>query len=157
MKLQLTRDRVRLQNQMECLLEEMRIKLSIVVSNLLGASGLRILQALARGETDAKRLAQLGDERLQCSEEQLVDALTGRAQPMHREMLALQLERLQLIDTQIAKLNGMIAQAMKPHQEAGMRLAERTGLGGDSAQQNIPERGLQRRTFPPGACVPPLA
>src|SRR5215472_8982431 len=49
MKLQHTRDRVRRQNQMECLLEEMRIKLSIVVSNLLGASGLRILHALAEG------------------------------------------------------------------------------------------------------------
>jgi transposase len=95
MKLQLTRDRVRLQNQIECLLEEMRIKLSIVVSNLLGASGLRILHALANGETDPKRLAQLGGERLQCSEEQLVDALTGRAQPVHGAMLALQLERLQ--------------------------------------------------------------
>jgi hypothetical protein len=32
MKLSLTRDRVRLQNQIACLLEEMRIKLSIVVS-----------------------------------------------------------------------------------------------------------------------------
>src|ERR1700739_5155345 len=78
MKLQLTRDQVRLQSQMECLLEEMRIKLSIVVSNLLGASGLRILRALAEGETDSKKLAQLGDGRLQCSEEQLIDALTGR-------------------------------------------------------------------------------
>jgi transposase len=38
MKTQLGRDRVRLQNQMECLLEEMRIKLSMVVSDLLGAS-----------------------------------------------------------------------------------------------------------------------
>ena len=56
MKLQLTRDRVRLQNQIECLLEEMRIKLSIVVSNLLGASGLRILHALANAETDPKKL-----------------------------------------------------------------------------------------------------
>src|ERR1039458_6079061 len=127
MKLQLTRDRVRLQNQMECLLEEMRIKLSIVVSNLLGASGLRILQALAQGETDPKQLAQLGDERLQCTEEQLVDALTGRAQPLQRAMLGLQLERLHLINTQIAKLNGMIAQAMKSHQEAVMRLAEVPG------------------------------
>ena len=62
MKLQLTRDRVRLQNQIECLLEEMRIKLSIVVSNLVGASGLRILHALANGETDPKKLAQLGGE-----------------------------------------------------------------------------------------------
>src|SRR5229473_3547462 len=151
MKLQLTRDRVRLQNQMECLLEEMRIKLSIVVSDLLGASGLRILRALAAGETDPKKLAALGDDRLKCSKEQLVDALTGSSQPMHREMLALQLERLQLIDTQIAKLNGMIAQAMKPHQEAVMRLAEVPGLGVDSAQQIIAEVGEQASTFPSAA------
>ena len=78
MKLQLTRDRVRLQSQMECLLEEMRIKLSHVVSDLQGSSGLRILRALAQGETDPKQLALLGDDRLKCSEEQLVDALTGR-------------------------------------------------------------------------------
>lgn len=129
MKVQLTRDRVRLQNQMECLLEEMCIKLSIVVSNLVGASGLRILQALAEGETDPKKLPQLGDERLHCTEEQLVDALTGRVQPMHREMLALQLQRLQLIDQQMAQLNRMIAQAMKSHQEAVIRLAEVPGLG----------------------------
>ena len=53
MKVQLTRDRVRLQNQMECLLEEMRIKLSSVVTDLLGASGLRILRALAAGTSKA--------------------------------------------------------------------------------------------------------
>ncbi len=143
MKVQLTRDRVRLQNQMECLLEEMRIKLSIVVSNLLGASGLRILHALAQGETDPKKLAELGDERLHCTEEQLVDALTGRVQPMHRGMLALQLQRLQLIDQQMAQLNHMIAQAMKSHQDAVIRLAEVPGLGVDSAQQIIAEVGAQ--------------
>jgi len=151
MKLQLTRDRVRLQNQMECLLEEMRIKLSIVVSDLLGASGLRMLRALATGETDPKKLAQLGDARLRCTEEQLVDALTGRVQPMHRAMLGLQLERLQLIDRQMAELNRMIAQAMKPHQEAVMRLAEVPGLGVDSAQQIIAEVGVQASTFPAAA------
>ena len=107
MKTQLTRDRVRLQSQMECLLEEMRIKLSSVVSDLLGVSGLRILWALARGESDPKKLAALGEERLRCNEEQLIDALTGSPQPTHRELLSLQLERLQLIDEQIAKLDGM--------------------------------------------------
>jgi transposase len=151
MKLQLTRDRVRLQSQMECLLEEMRIKLSVVVSDLLGASGLRILRALAQGETDPKKLALLGDDRLKCTEEQLIDALTGRPQPMHREMLALQLERLQLMDEQIAKLNGLIAQAMKPHQDAVIRLAEVPGLGVDSAQQVIAEVGVKASTFPSAA------
>ena len=147
MKMQLTRDRIRLQSQMECLLEEMRIKLSSVVTDLLGASGLRILRALAAGENEAKRLAALGDNRLKCTEEQLLDALRGSSQPMHREMLALQLERLQLIDTQIAKLNNLIAQGMKPHQEAVMRLAEVPGLGVDSAQQIIAEVGVQAGTF----------
>ena len=151
MKTQLRRDRVRLQNQMECLLEEMRIKLSVVVSDLLGASGLRILRALAQGESDPKKLALLGDDQLKCSEEQLVDALTGRPQPMHREMLRLQLERLQLIDRQIEKLNSLIAQAMKPHQEAVIRLAEVPGLGVDSAQQVISEVGVQASTFPSAA------
>ena len=49
----------RLHNQMESLLEEMQIKLSSVLSDLLGASGQRILRALAEGETDAEKLASL--------------------------------------------------------------------------------------------------
>lgn len=112
---------MRLQSQIECLLEETRIKLSSVVNDLLGVSGLRILWAMARGESDPKKLATLGEERLRCSEEQLIDALTGSPQPMHRELLSLQLERLQLIDEQIARLNGLIAQALKPHQDTQMR------------------------------------
>jgi hypothetical protein len=42
-RLQLVRDRVRLQNQVEALREEARIKLSSVISDLLGVSGRRIL------------------------------------------------------------------------------------------------------------------
>jgi len=63
-KQQLIRDRVRLQNQLESLLEEMRIKLSSIISDLFGLSGRRILQALSKGETDPVKLAQLGDDRL---------------------------------------------------------------------------------------------
>ena len=61
-KHQLVRDRVRLQNQLEALLEEARIKLSSVISNVLGLSGRGILRALAGGETDPARLAELGDD-----------------------------------------------------------------------------------------------
>jgi transposase len=151
MKLQLVRDRMRLQSQIECLLEEMRIKLSVVVTDLLGTSGLRILHALANGETDAKNLALLGEYRLKCSEEQLVEALTGRPHSMHRQMLSLQLERLRLLDEQIGKLNSLIAVAMNPHQDTVIRLAEVPGLGIDSAQQIIAEVGVTASTFPSAA------
>jgi hypothetical protein len=49
-KYQLTRDHTRVQNQLESLLEEARIKLSSLVSNLLGVSARRMLKALAEGE-----------------------------------------------------------------------------------------------------------
>jgi transposase len=147
MKLQLIRDRVRMQSQIECLLEEMRIKLSIVVSDLFGVSGLRILHALANGETDATSLASLADGRLKCTEEQLVETLTARSHPIHRHVLAIELERLRLLNEQIAKLNSLIAQAMKPHQHVVVRLAEVPGLGIDSTQQIIAEVGVTASTF----------
>jgi len=147
MKCQLAHDRVRLHNQVECLLEEMRIKLSSVLSDLLGASGQRILRALAAGESDATRLAALGDERLHCSQQQLIEALTGKPEAMHQQLLGLYLQRLRLIEEQSQQLNGMIAQAMQAHHDAVVRLAEVPGFGADSAQQVIAEVGAQASTF----------
>ena len=148
MKVQLTEDKSRLHSQLECLLEEMRIKLSSVISDLLGVSGYRILRALAGGETDAKKLAELGDDRLQCTDQQLVDALSGSPQPAHLQLLAFYLDRHQMLVAQISKLDGMIAEALKPHQEAVARLALAPGFGVDSAQQIIAEVGADAGTFP---------
>jgi len=147
MRVQLARDRGRIHSQVEALLEEMRIKLSSVITDIFGDSGQRILWALAKGERDAQRLADLGDERLQCTEEQLRDALTGRATPDQQKLLKLHMERLQLVDEQIAELNRMIAAAMKPHEDAVVRLAEMPGFGVDSAQQYIAEVGPEAATF----------
>lgn len=51
-KYQITRNRVQLHNRLEALLEEAHIKVSSLVSDLLGISARRMLQALADGETD---------------------------------------------------------------------------------------------------------
>jgi transposase len=150
-KQQLVRDRVRLQNQLEALLEETRIKLSSVISDLLGVSGRRILAALAEGETDPVKLAELGEDGLKCSEEELVDALRGRPEPMHLEILQLYLERLKLLDRQIGRLDQMAAQALHQHQGAVVRLAQAPGLGVDSAQQIIAEVGADASAFPSAA------
>lgn len=147
-KRQLVRDRVRLQNQTEALLEEMRIKLSSVVSDLFGVSGRRILEALAEGETDPEKLADLGDGRLQCGREALMDALMGRAEPVHLQILKLSMERLKLLDRQIEALDRMAAGALKKHSGAVTRLAEVPGFGVDSAQQVIAEVGFDARSFP---------
>jgi transposase len=150
-KHQLRRDRVRLQSQLEGLLEECQIKLSSIVSDLLGVSGRRILRALADGETDPDQLANLGDGRLRASKAELTDALSGQPHPMHRQLFSLYLARLDLIESQIAVLERSIAQAMHAHYEAVERLAEVPGLGIDSAQQIIAEVGPRAAAFPSAA------
>lgn len=146
-KHQLVVDRVRLQNQTEALLEEMRIKLSSVVSDLFGVSGRRILAAMAEGETDPGKLADLGDDRLKCSREELMDALTGRSEPVHLGILKLSMERLKLLDRQIEALDRMTAGVLKKYADAVTRLAEVPGLGVDSAQQIIAEVGADAKSF----------
>jgi len=146
-RVQLIGDRVRLQNQLEALLEEMRIKLSSVVSELLGLSARRILRALADGESDPVRLAELGDFRLKCSQEELADALRGHVAPMHRQLLVLFLERLDLLDHQIHSLERMAAAAMKQYEDAVIRLAGVAGFGAESAQQILAEVGPEARSF----------
>ena len=74
-KYQLRCDRVRLQNQVEALLEEAHIKLSSLVTDLLGLSARRMLKALADGETNPAAVAALADGRLRATPEQLCDAL----------------------------------------------------------------------------------
>ena len=149
-KYQLRRNKVRLQNQLEALLEEAHIKLSSLVSDLLGASARRMLKALAEGETDPLALAALGDKRLHATPAELRDALGACTElnPVYRRLVRMALEELHLIEQQIGQLDQEIASLLRQHQDAVERLAGVPGLGVDSAQQIIAEVGATAATFP---------
>src|SRR5882724_5787840 len=149
-KYQLTRDRARLQNQVESLLEEAHIKLSSLVSDLLGASARRMLKALADGETDPAALAALADQRLRATPAQLHDALGACTElnPVYRRLVKMTIEGLQFVEQQISQLEREIASLLQRHQDAVERLAVVPGLGVDSAQQIIAEVGAKAATFP---------
>jgi transposase len=149
-KLQLTRDKVRLTNQLEALLEDCRVKLSILVSDLPGVSSLRILRALAEGETDPAQLAMLADAGLRADAGQLRDALSAAVtlDSARRNLLLMTLQRLELIGHHMAKLDVLLGNLLRKHSDAVVRLAEIPGLGVDSAQQIIAEVGPGAATFP---------
>jgi transposase len=136
-----------LHGQLEALLEEARMKLSSVISDLLGVSGRRILTALSKGESDPVKLAELGDPNLKCTKEQLADALKGSPEAGHVALLKLHLERLELLDKQIVELSLMSAQALQSHQDAVVRVAKVPGFGVESAQQIIAEVGVDAEVF----------
>ena len=146
---QLTRARVQLQNQLEALLEEAHLKLSSLVSDLLGVSARRMLQAIAQGETNPDALAGLADRRLRATPAQLCDALGACTElhPVYRRLIKMMLEELKVIEEHTAELNQELATLLRPHQDAVERLAEVPGLGVDSAQQILAEVGAKAATF----------
>jgi transposase len=149
-KYQLTRNRVQLQNRLEALLEEAHIKLSSLVSDLLGVSARRMLKALGDGESNPAVLAAMADKKLRATQRQLSDALGASTElnPVYRRLLKMALEELQLLEQQISQLDQEMASLLRQHQDSVERLAEMPGLGVDSAQQIIAEVGATAATFP---------
>lgn len=119
-KYQVRCNQVQLHNRLEALLEETQIKLSSLVSDLLGVSGRRIRQALAEGEKDPAALAALADRlRLRASPEQLRDALGAchDLHPVYRRLVKTALEEWQGMDVQIRQLEEEMAALLRSHQD----------------------------------------
>jgi transposase len=148
-KHQLTRAKVGFKNQLESLLEQAHIKLSSFVSDLLGVSARRMLQALTEGETDPAALAALADHRLQATPKQLSDALGACAQlnGVYRRLLKMMLAELQLIETHIEQLERQALDLLQEHQDVVRRVAEVPGFGVDSSLQMIAEVGPKAAAF----------
>jgi transposase len=148
-KHQLTRAKIGFKNQLESLLEQAHIKLSSLVSDLLGVSARRMLKALAEGERDPSVLAAMADRGLRATPEQLRDALGASAQlsGVVRRLLKLSLEELQVIEMHIEQLDREAMVLLKGHEEIVQRVAEVPGFGPDSAVQMIAEVGLEAAHF----------
>ena len=68
---------------MQKAMEQMNVKLTEVVSNITGVTGMSIIGAILEGQRDPVKLAQLRDERCQHSEQQIALALEGTWRPEH--------------------------------------------------------------------------
>ena len=141
---------VRLRNQIEVVLEQAQIKLTSVVSDVLGLSGRRILRALIEGVTDPAQLAELAHHRLRSTRETLVNALTGHITNAQRLVLKMQLEQveqMEQMERHMDELEYPLAQAQASCQDAITRLCEIPGVSAGAAQQIIAEIGPDAQAF----------
>lgn len=148
---QLNRELVRIQNQIESLLEPTRIKLSSVISDLFGATGRRILKALSEGESDPEKLAALADGRIHCPLERLVDALRGTMTPIQRRLLKQMLQDAELAEAQKKELGEMTGEIMQQHAAPIQRLVQVPGIRLRTAEDIIAEIGPDAKAFPSAA------
>src|SRR3989454_6705517 len=81
---QLVREITRHTQRIQKTLEDANVKLTEVISNILGTSGRAVLNAIVAGETDPGTLVDLTEGRLKAPRETLIDALRGRVTEHHR-------------------------------------------------------------------------
>jgi len=101
---QLTREITRHTQRIQKTLEDANVKLTEVISNVLGTSGRAILRGLIAGECDPSRLVDLTEGRLKASREKLIDALQGRVTEHHRFMLNLHLTQIESLERAVREL-----------------------------------------------------
>src|ERR1035437_7772518 len=175
LRARLTQDRVRHQNRIEKILEDALLKVSGVISDLMGASGRRFLQALVDGERSPAAMAALGDYRLRASKTELQAALTGRFRDIHGFEIGMLLELADDLSAKITLLDERIeAQLLNVPGLGGVctgcgqlgpagtctgcgeqqvlgvieRLDEVTGIGREGAQVVVAELGTDMSQFP---------
>jgi transposase len=145
---QLSREIVRHTQRLQAVLEEANVKLTSAITDILGASGRRILKAMIAGETDPTRLAELGSPRLGCTRDTLVEALDGRVREHHRFLLDQHLKTIEQMEETVAVFDARIEAALAPFRDTVERLRQGPGLSTTAAEVLIAEIGLDMSRFP---------
>jgi transposase len=109
---QLVREQTRHIQRIQKTLEEANIKLDSVISDIMGLSGRRMIEAMIAGVRDPRKLAQLADRRIKASPKALYDALHGRLTEHHRFMLRLHLGQYHALAASIAEIDGQVDAAI---------------------------------------------
>jgi transposase len=129
-------------------LEDANLKLTRVISDVLGPSGRAILRAIVAGEHDPERLVDLTSGRLKASRAQLVQALQGRVTPHQRFLIGLHLSQVEALEAAVAQVEGHLGDALGPFQSAVALLTTMPGLGQTAARVVVAEVGVDMARFP---------
>ena len=129
-------------------LEDANLKLSSVLSNVIGASGRAILSALIAGETDPERLADLAQGTARHKRTALIAALHGRITPHHRRLLRLHLDLIGALEAALAELDRDVGKLLAPIRTSARLLTTMPGVSELTAQVVLAEIGADMARFP---------
>jgi transposase len=141
-------ERAREANRLHKALEDTGIKLDCVATDILGASGRAMLNALVQGTTNPEILADLAKGRLRLKIPALREALEGRFDHLHAVWIGAILAHLDFLDEQIAGLTEAIGEQIAPFEKAVELLCTIPGVQRRNAECIIAEIGVDMTVFP---------
>ena len=145
---QTIRDRSREVNRLQRVLEDAGIKLTTVASDVMGASGRAMVQALVHGTTDPTVLAELAQGKLRKKLPALRAALQGRFRGHHAFLLTQILSKIEVLDQIIADCSTQLEGQLAPFAETLAQLMTIPGVKRRTAEVVLAETGGDMSPFP---------
>jgi transposase len=152
----LVREQAAVANRVQRIIESGNIKLAQVATDALGVSGRQMLRALAKGESDGTKLAELARGRLRGKKSELRRALQGRLTAAQRFVLHELLDRYDELAAALFRVNeqikGEVAQGPDPFVREALQLLQTIpGVGERVAEAIVSEIGVDMSRFPTDA------
>ncbi|MGZ6565349.1 MAG: IS110 family RNA-guided transposase [Solirubrobacteraceae bacterium] len=141
-------DRQREAARLHKILEDTGIKLDCVASDILGASGRAMLDALVSGTKDPAVLADLAKGKLRKKIPALRDALEGRFDTEHALIVSQILAHIDFLDEAIDRLSHEIEERIAPFAPQRELLKTIPGVNQRTAEVMIAEIGVDMSAFP---------
>ena len=145
---QLIREIGRHTQRLQKTLEDANVKLTRVVTDILGASGRAVLAALIAGETEPERLADCTTGRLKASRADIIAAVHCRVTPHHRFLLKLHLSQVDALTAAVQQVEHQADEVLRPFREAADRLQTIPGVSETVARVLVAEIGVDMAQFP---------
>ena len=150
---QLVREVARNTQRIQKALEDANIKLTGIISNIIGKSGRAILDALVAGETDPVLLVALTQGRLKASDARLTEALRGNVRAHHRLLIRLHLEQIDSLTKAIAELEAQVDADLAPFRAKVELLTTMPGISDVAARVILSEIGTDLGRFKSAASL----
>ena len=150
-RVQQTRDRSREVNRLQKVLEDAGLKLTSVLTDIMGASGRAMVEALVSGTTDPQVLADLARGQLRKKLPALRRALVGRFRPIHAFLLEQILAKIDYLDETLDRLTAEIDRRLVPFEPMLTGLDTIPGINRIGAVSLVAETGGDMTRFPSAA------
>jgi len=145
-------ERARQHNRIQKVLEGANIKLSSVVSDIMGVSSRDMLHAIADGEDDPEKLANFARRTMKRKKDELELALHGYVNPHQRLMIKTILTHIDFLSEQITVLDQEVTTRVVPFSDDVERLDSIPGIATRMAEQILAEIGTNiKKQFPSAA------
>jgi len=147
----LVEERSREINRLEKMLEGANIKLSSVVSNLMGMSSLNLIRASMAGELSEATIDGMIYGKLHPKRDELLAAMDGVLSSAQRMLVGAVLDHISDMTRRIEDIGSIIRIEMQKYEDAITALDAIPGIGVQSAQTILAEIGIDMSRFPTAA------